>query len=268
MNVPPAAPGTDLVVYPSDSVSVVAERAQANTATIQPAAWCLGPSNCPWCMLQCSHAEHGDLAAAGRKVLSAKAQALGISDEGRSSIAATTGQCLMMGLVACSQHLKAEAPGEATEKVLEALQMQGLLPPLVGGAPSRAAPAASKSDGGSSVGTDKEKPAKFSWDDPPDAAWRQGDWIKHSPQQERLIHVFRGKRRGWVNLPEETTQVLLQWYDTAKLFDVIKGVSCVLDGKEEFLTYRYEGGQYLTEQNPNQSQDRRECVVYKGKGLA
>ena len=219
-------------------------------------------------MLQCSHTEHGDLAAAGRKVLSAKAQALGISDEGRSSIAATTGQCLMMGLVACSQHLKAEAPGEATEKVLEALQMQGLLPPLVGGAPSRAAPAASKSDGGSSVGTDKEKPAKFSWDDPPDAAWRQGDWIKHSPQQERLIHVFRGKRRGWVNLPEETTQVLLQWYDTAKLFDVKKGVRCVLDGKEEFLTYTYEGAQYLSEQNPKYNEGKRECVVYKGKGLA
>ena len=54
-------------------------------------------------MLHCSHTEHGDLAAADRKVLSAKAQALGISDEGRSSIAATTGQCLMMGLVACSQ---------------------------------------------------------------------------------------------------------------------------------------------------------------------
>ena len=166
-------------------------------------------------MLQCSHTEHGDLAAAGRKVLSAKAQALDISDEGRSSIAATTGQCLMMGLVACSQHLKAEAPGEATETVLETLRLQHLLPPLVGGAPSSAAPAANKSDGGSSVGTDKEKPAKFSWDDPPDAAWRQGDWIKHSPQQERLIHVFRGKKRGWVNLHEETTQVLLLSYNTA-----------------------------------------------------
>ncbi len=47
-----------------------------------------------------------------------------------------------------------------------------------------------------------------------------------------------------------------------------KGVSCFLDGKEEFLTYRFEGAQHLTEQNPNYSQDRRECVVYKGKGLA
>ena len=219
-------------------------------------------------MLQCSPTEHGDLAAAGRKVLSAKARALDLIDEGRSSIAATSGQCLMMGLIACSQHLEAEAPGAETEKVLAALRAQGLLPPSVGGSPSSAAPAANQSDGGSSVGTQKEKRAKFSWDDPPDAAWRQGAWIAHSPRQERLIHVYRGKKRGWVNLPEETTQELLRWYDTAKLFDVIKGVSCVLDGKEEFLTYRYEGAQYLTEQNPNYSQDRRECVVYKGKGLA
>ena len=80
--------------------------------------------------------------------------------------------------------------------------------------------------------------------------------------------MYRGKKRGWVNLPQETTQILLQWYDTAKLFDVIKGVSCVLDGKEEFLTYTYEGAQYLSEQNPKYNEGKRECVVYKGKGLA
>ena len=219
-------------------------------------------------MLQCSPTEHGDLAAAGRKVLSAKARALDLIDEGRSSIAATSGQCLMMGLIACSQHLEAEAPGAETEKVLAALRTQSLLPRFVGGTPSSAAPAANKSDGGSSVGTEKEKRFKFSWDDPPDAAWRQGDWIAHSPRQERLIHVNRGKKRGWVNLPEETTQELLRWYDTAKLLDVIKGVRCVLDGKEEFLTYTYEGAQYLSEQNPKYNEDKRECVVYKGKGLA
>ena len=71
-----------------------------------------------------------------------------------------------------------------------------------------------------------------------------------------------------MNLPKETTQELLRWYDTAKLLDVIKGVRCVLDGKEEFLTYTYEGAQYLSEQNLNYSEDKRECVVYKGKGLA
>ena len=192
---PSVTPGLETEVRPEDSVSVVATGAPANAAPVPPRTWCLGPANCPWCMLQCSHAEHGDLAAAGRKVLSAKAQALDILDEGRSNIAATTGQCLMMGLVACSQQVRAEAPGPATDNALEVLRMQSLLPPLFEAASSSAAPAASQSDAGTSAGTAKEKHFKFSWDDPPDAVWRKGPWIEHDDNQERRIHVNRGKKQ-------------------------------------------------------------------------
>ena len=68
-------------------------------------------------------------------------------------------------------------------------------------------------------------------------------------------------------MPGATTETLLQWYDTAHLLDVKKGVRCVLDGEEQFLTYTYEGAQYLSEQNPKYNDGKRECVVYKGRGL-
>ena len=96
-----------------------------------------------------------------------------------------------------------------------------------------------------------------------DAEWRTAeDWVCDVTGQRRDIKV---KLDGgvWASLPRDTVARLLAWYDHGKLGDEFHGVlGCEVP--ELYFTYRIEGGNYLTQRNPNRTNVRRECHIILG----
>ena len=265
---PSRTPGFHPGIGPHDLASSDGQAAPSTGNPTTARNWCLGQGNCPWCLLQCTADEHGNLLAAGRRVIEAKQQSLAIMGTTRQQIAATTGQCWMMSLFACAQQVQQENPGPDTERVVARLRLQGLGIPTGVAAQSSGEPAAVDSVAASSSGSkEQDKDTKMSWSDPLDATWRLGSKVERDDEQARRIKVYLGPKQGFVDLPEDTTKELLPWYDTAAIGDVKKGVSCQIDGKQFFLNYTFEGWHFLTQQNPRRTDGKRQCLVYLAEGL-
>lgn len=124
-----------------------------------------------------------------------------------------------------------------------------------------------KAKSGSGSKRKGEEGTKHNWDDPMDAQWRMDlhreGWVQNKTGFTRRIKVYHGAADGWKDLMKEPTEELLRMYDGAILgaerfgliVDRVKGLS---------YNYRYEGGQWLTQTNPNRTNKRRACQVYYG----
>ena len=80
----------------------------------------------------------------------------------------------------------------------------------------------------------------------------------------RTIKV-RGDGNQWIELPPCAREELLKWYDRAKIGDMKKGVIANLENRHAY-DYKFEGGIYLTQRNPNHpdSPPREVQVIYVG----
>lgn len=227
--------------------------------------WCNGTRLCPWCALSLSRPMHGDLRYAGQQVMNYKAQLLTQQNRATREIEGMCVSAMHFFLQACAHHKRHLEPGDDTEEIVVDLRNLGLLPPLP---PTEAEDAeASGSGGGGTRSRSRKKASKtYDWEDPADAEWRRDEWIRRSPLQARRIKVFCGAKTGYVDLPPDTTQELLAWYDQAQILEEKAGVSVLIEGQTFYFTYRYEGGKYLTQRNPNRANERRECIVYYAEG--
>jgi len=164
-------------------------------------------------------------------------------------------------------------PTDQEKETIVRMQAQGVLPPSPWdpatfrappsplGAPATP-PAASENaagSGGSSKGN------KRWWEDPPDAAWRQEKWFEHHAERTRTIKVKGNKNEGWIELAPYAVRELLHWYDRAAVFVVYKEDSAATE-KRHFYDYRYEGGRWLSQRNPNfpESNPKACQVLYVG----
>ena len=105
---PSRTPGFDPGTGTNGSASGDGQAAPSTGTPTTARNRCLGQGSCPWCLLHCTADEHGDLLAAGRRVLEAKQQSLAIMGATCQQIAATTGKCWMMSLFACIQQMQQE----------------------------------------------------------------------------------------------------------------------------------------------------------------
>ena len=107
------------------------------------------------------------------------------------------------------------------------------------------------------------------YDDPADAEWRMDkeSWVKRSTDRRRRVQVFLGPKQGWQDYSERVTGILLEFYDRAKPLDQLDGVSVDTPEGNLYLDFRFEGGAYMTQTNPNRTGIRREVKVYHTEGI-
>jgi len=222
----------------------------------------------------CSAEDHGRLDAVFAKyhILQATAAA------GTSGLTVPQESCLwgsykLLLLVAAMQ-INDCGPTDQEKETIVRMQAQGVLPPSPWdpatfrappsppGAPGTPADAVDAIASGSAK--HRKRTGKW-WEHPADAEWRHGDWTEPKPDRSRIIKVKGNKNEGWIELKPATTAELLAWYDKAQPLDEKKGV--VTDHeKRHSYDYRFEGGKYLTQRNPNfPDSNPRECqVLYFG----
>jgi hypothetical protein len=167
--------------------------------------------------------------------------------------------------------------GEATEAekaTIARMQAHCILPPApwdtaaFGAPPSppRAPGTPSLAEGATAAGTSskRSKPTKW-WLQPDDADWRKSAWTRPVANRTRTIKVRGNKNEGWIELPDVAVREFLTWYDHAELFDEKKGVVTDFDRNHAY-DYRFEGGKWLSQRNPNhpESNPREVQVLYSG----
>ena len=210
---------------------------------------------------------------AGAKVLQAKTLALQECAGGAHQYLQHTTSGMLMMLLACSQQAEILDPSDSTRNQVAALRGQGLLPTMFVPPPAPAVvgdAAASGSGDGDSPKKSKNKTAsKNFYDDPADAEWRMDkeSWVKRRTDRRRRVHVNLGQKLGWQDYSERVTGILLEFYDRAKPLDQLDGVSVDTPEGNLYLDFRFEGGAYMTQTNPNRTGIRREVKVYHAEGI-
>jgi len=261
------------LVSPSQ-VAAASTPGASSTPHAVPRDHCFGQLICAWCMLGCTKEEHGHLDRALVRYHLAQTDTAT-----RTSHLTVTQEMIMFSvykhlLLVAAMQLSASGPTEQDQAIIVRMQALGILPPSPWD--NMAAPAPPSPPGAASPPADAEHatasgPAKSRktrgkwWMDDADAEWRRATWCSAQDGRSRTIKVRGNKNEGWIELRPPTVAELLRFYDKAQLFDEVKGVVTDPETKHCY-DYRFEGGKYLSQRNPNFPESNpRECqVLYCG----
>lgn len=251
---------------------------------LRAADWCCDPEKplmCHWCQLGCNRGEHGQLVACYKK--------LGIFNEfmllaehpvlEHPILSARMSEVKSMLFNLCCLHVVVKDPSPENKTLLQRLFLMRALPTRVDNvrvaAPTWAQAADEQLPGMSTAAAGVWGPpeqtgggrrrGKNAWlQEPLDAPWRMAPKRPAIEGRPRTVVVAGNKGEGWIKMPDRAVETLLAFYDAAEIYSVSADV---IGANGWTYTFRFEGGIYLSQQNPNHpDQPRRQArVVYVGE---